>query len=74
MQNHQESPQESPMSNSNTKVLEKLEAQVAYNEKMLNDLSAIVAEQGRDIDKLKAEIEVLGREVLQITEGEVGSH
>jgi uncharacterized coiled-coil protein SlyX len=41
---------------------------------MLNDLSAIVAEQGRDIDKLKAEIEVLGREVLQITEGEVGSH
>jgi uncharacterized coiled-coil protein SlyX len=59
------------MTGSITKTLEQLEAQVAFNEKMLNDLSAVVAGQ---IDKLKAEIEVLGREVLQITEGEVGSH
>jgi uncharacterized coiled-coil protein SlyX len=62
------------MTGSITKTLEQLEAQVAFNEKMLNDLSAVVAGQAREIDKLKAEIEVLGREVLQITEGEVGSH
>lgn len=56
------------------KALENLEAQVAYNEKMLNDLSEVVAAQADEIDKLKAEIKVLGRQVLQITEGEVGSH
>ena len=56
------------------KTLENLQAQVAYNEKMINDLSEMVTAQGREIDKLKAEIEVLGREMLQITEGEVGSH
>ncbi len=62
------------MSASKPKNIEDLEAQVAYNEKMLNDLSDIVTTQGREIDKLKAEIDVLGRQVLQITEGEVGSH
>ena len=56
------------------KTLENLQAQVAYNEKMINDLSEMVTAQGREIDKLKAEIEVLGREMLQITEGEAGSH
>jgi len=56
------------------KALEKLESQIAYNEKMLNDLNEIVAAQADEIDKLKAEIKILGRQVLQITEGEVGSH
>ena len=55
-------------------VLEKLEAQISYNEKMLNELNEIVAAQAREIDTLKAEVEVLGRQVLQITEGEAGSH
>lgn len=62
------------MSASDSKALEDLEAQVAYNEKMLTDLNEIVTAQGREIDKLKAEIDVLGRQVLQITEGEAGSH
>ncbi|GAB4355849.1 MAG: hypothetical protein Kow00114_06460 [Kiloniellaceae bacterium] len=60
--------------NATAKNLEKIEADVAYNEKMLNDLSEMVVAQGREIDKLKAEIEVLGRQILQITEGEAGSH
>lgn len=60
--------------NATAKSLEKIEADVAYNEKMLNDLSEMVVAQGRDIEKLKAEIEVLGRQILQITEGEAGSH
>jgi hypothetical protein len=30
--------------------------------------------QGRELDRLRAEIEVLGRQLLQITEGEAGSH
>jgi hypothetical protein len=34
----------------------------------------MVVSQGRQIDQLKAEVEVLGRQILQITEGEVGSH
>lgn len=54
--------------------LEHLEAQIAYNEKMIADLSEMVASQGRQIDQIKAELEVLGREVLQLTEGEAGSH
>lgn len=54
--------------------LERLETQVAYNEKMLNELNDLVAAQAREIDQLKAEVEVLGRQVLQMTEGEVGSH
>ena len=62
------------MTASESKAVENLEAQVAYNEKILNDLNEIVTIQGREIDKLKAEIDVLGRQVLQITEGEVGSH
>jgi uncharacterized coiled-coil protein SlyX len=62
------------MNDADNRILEKLEAQVAYNEKMLNELNDLVAAQGREIDKLKAEVEVLGRQVLQITEGEVGSH
>lgn len=41
---------------------------------MLNDLSALVSAQGCEIDRLKAEVEVLGREMLQISEGEAGSH
>jgi len=55
-----------------SKTLEKIEADVAFNEKMLHDLSEMVVAQGREIDKLKSEIEVLGRQVLQITEGEAG--
>ena len=54
--------------------VEDLEAHVAYNEKMINDLSEVVVAQGREIDRLRAEIEVLGRQLLQITEGEAGSH
>lgn len=50
--------------------VEDLEAQIAYNEKMINDLSEVVVAQGRDIDKLRAEIEVLGRKILQMTDGE----
>ncbi|HEY9550056.1 MAG TPA: SlyX family protein [Kiloniellaceae bacterium] len=52
--------------------VEDLEAQIAYNEKMINDLSEVVVAQGREIDKLRAEIEVLGRKILQMTEGEAG--
>lgn len=62
------------MNEIDTKTMEKLEAQVAYNEKMLNDLNDLVTSQGRAIDLLKAEVELLGRQVLQITEGEAGSH
>lgn len=62
------------MASSETRAMEDLEAQIAYNEKMLNDLSDIVTAQGREIDRLKAEIDVLGRQILQITEGEAGSH
>lgn len=62
------------MSGSETKAMEELEAQIAYNEKMLNDLSDVVTAQGQEIDRLKAEIDVLGRQILQITEGEAGSH
>ncbi len=62
------------MAGSESKALEDLEAQIAYNEKMLNDLSDVVTAQGKEIDKLKAEIDVLGRQILQITEGEAGSH
>ncbi|NIA71448.1 SlyX family protein [Pelagibius litoralis] len=54
--------------------LTEVQAQIAYNERMLSDLSQVVADQGKAIEKMKAEIEVLGRQVLQITEGEVGSH
>lgn len=54
--------------------LEDLQALVAYNEKMITDLSEIVVAQGREIERMKAELEILGRQVLQITEGEVGSH
>lgn len=54
--------------------VEDLQAHVAYNEKMINDLSEVVVAQGREIDRLRAEIEVLGRQLLQITEGEAGSH
>jgi uncharacterized coiled-coil protein SlyX len=62
------------MNATETQALEKLEAQISYNEKMLNELNEIVAAQAREIDTLKAEVEVLGRQVLQITEGEVSSH
>lgn len=62
------------MSGNDTKAMEELEAQVAYNEKMLNDLSDVVTAQGQEIDRLKAEIDVLGRQILQLTEGEAGSH
>lgn len=62
------------MSDSESKAMEELEAQVAYTEKMLNDLSDVVTAQGQEIDRLKAEIDVLGRQMLQLTEGEAGSH
>lgn len=54
--------------------VEDLQAHVAYNEKMINDLSEVVVAQGRELDRLRAEIEVLGRQLLEITEGEAGSH
>ncbi len=54
--------------------LTQLQAQIAYNERALGDLSNIVADQAAEIDKLKAEMAVLGRQILQLTEGEVGSH
>lgn len=53
--------------------LEDLQALIAFNEKTLADLSDMVVAQGREIDKLRAEMEVLGRQVLQITEGGAGS-
>ena len=59
---------------SNDNPLEDLQAHVAYNEKMITDLSEVVVAQSRDIEKLRAEVEVLGRQILQITEGEAGSH
>jgi uncharacterized coiled-coil protein SlyX len=62
------------MNDNERSTLDKLEAQVAYNEKMLNDLNDLVTAQAREIEQLKAGIEVLGRQILQITEGEVGSH
>ncbi|MEO3428587.1 SlyX family protein [Pelagibius sp. CAU 1746] len=62
------------MTGSDPKALEELEAQIAYNEKMLSDLSDVVVAQGQEIDRLKAEIDILGRQILQITEGEAGSH
>lgn len=62
------------MNDNERSTLDKLEAQVAYNEKMLNDLNELVTAQAREIEQLKAAIEVLGRQILQITEGEVGSH
>jgi uncharacterized coiled-coil protein SlyX len=54
--------------------VEDLQAHVAYNEKMINDLSEVVVAQGRELDRLRAEIEVLGRQLLEITEGDAGSH
>jgi uncharacterized coiled-coil protein SlyX len=54
--------------------VEDLQAHVAYNERMINDLSEVVVAQGRELDRLRAEIEVLGRQLLEITEGEAGSH
>ncbi len=54
--------------------LTQLQAQIAYSERTLGDLSKIVADQAAEIDKLKAEMAVLGRQILQLTEGEVGSH
>lgn len=62
------------MTGSESKAMEDLEAQIAYNEKTLNELSDVVIAQGQEIDRLKAEIDVLGRQILQITEGEAGSH
>lgn len=62
------------MTSSDSKAMDDLEAQIAYNEKMLNELSDVVTAQGREIDRLKAEMDVLGRQILQITEGEAGSH
>ena len=62
------------MAASESKAMEDLEAQIAYTEKMLNDLSDVVTAQGQEIDRLKAEIDILGRQILQITEGEAGSH
>ncbi len=62
------------MSTTTETEIAQLQAQIAYNEKTLSDLSKVVADQGNAIDKLNAEIEVLGRQVLQLTEGEVGSH
>ncbi|WP_193367631.1 SlyX family protein [Pelagibius marinus] len=62
------------MTGSEPKAMEDLEAQIAYTEKMLNDLSDVVVSQGQEIDRLKAEIEILGRQILQLTEGEAGSH
>jgi len=59
---------------SDGKALEDLQALVAYNEKMITDLSEMVVAQGREIERLRAEMAVLGRQVLQITEGEAGSH
>jgi len=60
--------------NATAKTLEKIEADVAYSEKALNDLSEMVIAQGREIDKLKAEIAVLGRQILELAEGEADSH
>ncbi|GAB4391448.1 MAG: hypothetical protein Tsb0032_03250 [Kiloniellaceae bacterium] len=62
------------MTTSDANAMQDLEAQIAYNEKMLNDLSDVVTAQGQEIDRLKAEIEVLGRQILQLTEGEAGAH
>ena len=53
-----------------SEALEKIEADVAYNEKMLQDLSDMVVAQGREIDRLRAEIAALGRQIQRIAESE----
>lgn len=47
-----------------------LESQVARNEKTADELSDLVRRNAEEIIALKAEIGVLGREILQLTEGE----
>jgi uncharacterized coiled-coil protein SlyX len=49
--------------------LSELESHVAESEKTIDELNAVVQEQWKAIELLKAEVEVLGRQILQMTEG-----
>ena len=51
-----------------------LESQVAQNERTIEELNEVVRRNGEEIDQLKAEIAVLGRQLLQLTEGEAEPH
>lgn len=50
--------------------LDAVERAVAETERAIEDLSEIVRRQHGEIDTLKAEVKVLGRQLLEITEGE----
>jgi uncharacterized coiled-coil protein SlyX len=51
-----------------------LENHVVRNERILEELSEVVRRNGDELATLKAEIAVLGREILQLTEGEREPH
>ncbi len=51
-----------------------LESHVVRNERTLEELSEVVRRNGDELVTLKAEIAVLGREILQLTEGEREPH
>jgi uncharacterized coiled-coil protein SlyX len=51
-----------------------LENHVVRNERTLEELSEVVRRNGDELATLKAEIAVLGREILQLTEGEREPH
>lgn len=50
--------------------LDAVESAIAEFERAFEDLSEMVRRQHGEIDTLKAEIKVLGRQVLDMTEGE----
>lgn len=47
-----------------------LESHVVRNERTIEELSEVVRRNGDALATIKAEIAVLGREILQLTEGE----
>lgn len=49
--------------------LAKLETQITYNEETIADLNKVVTKQAGDIVKLQKEVEILGRQILELTEG-----
>jgi uncharacterized coiled-coil protein SlyX len=51
-----------------------LESHVVRNERTIEELSEVVRRNGDELATLKAEIAVLGREILQLTDGERAPH
>lgn len=49
--------------------LAELETQITYNEETIADLNKVVTKQAGDIEKLQKEVEILGRQILELTEG-----